>query len=359
MTSTFDITPNLFFSDILEEFEDDVYFYDCETLAIQFANRAARCRCGWDVDTVLQMNISQSSDNFDVDAFWDHVEPLLDNSAQSVRVEVDHDNGPVGIQTRLGAWYGGRRVFISVLQDLARQKRMEAERFEKFSELSHELRTPLTSIKGALRLLETGMLGDLPGDAHSVLGIATRNTDRLLSIVNDILKFQKLEADGSKPDKSRLDLVSVVHEAIALNKGFAWEHGISLSLLNGPETADVDADHEQILQVLGNLLSNAIKHSPANGTVRVLVSESEARWRVTVSDLGSGIPENLRDKVFDSFTRAKNTSGKTTAGTGLGLAIARKIVSQHKGSIGFECPEGQGTDFYFELPKAASIATMC
>jgi signal transduction histidine kinase len=345
-----------FFANLLEDHQDDVFVYDCETLAVHYANKSARQRCGWDEASMTSKRITEASSRFDEPTFWAHVAPLLSADADHVPFEAVHEKGPVSIRTRLDRSPNGRQMFVSVLRDTTEEKRVEAARTQYFSELSHELRTPLTSIKGALRFLESGMLGALSDDAQKLLDVAARNTERVLKIVNEILELQKLDAGKSNPDTSILDLIDLAREAIAANTGYGWEHDVFLVMKDLPQVAMVDGNWEQLIQVMGNLLSNAIKHSPKGEMVVLRISEAGQNWRVTVSDQGPGIPENLRDGIFNSFTTAQNGAANTKVGTGLGLAIAKKIVALHNGSIGFDSGGANGTDFYFDLPKAPSEA---
>lgn len=354
MTLSLHSENHSFLVGILEDHQDGIFIYDCDTLSVHYANRAARTRCGWDGYSITNKRITDSSERFDEDYFWEHVAPLLREDTDLVPLEAVHETGPVNIQTRLSELPDGRKAFVSVIRDTSEQKQTEEARMQSFSELSHELRTPLTSIKGALRLLETGALGELGEDARNILSIASRNTERLLAIVNDILEYQRLDAGKATAGAILLDLVDIVRDSIIENAGYGWEHDASLALVGEPSAAMVMGDKEQLGQVMGNLLSNAIKHSPPNEEVTVRLSDEGDSWRVTVSDCGTGIPEDIRDGIFKRFTTAGNDAAKATVGTGLGLAIAKKIVTGHKGRIGFVSNPSQGTDFHFELPKAQS-----
>ncbi len=341
----------LLLSQVLCDLQDEVYLYEIESLYVRYANKRACKRCEWDPDDLHGIRITDSSKHFPEAAFRAHSKPLLTGEKDVVRVEVEHEKGPVEITTRTLKMPGGEEMFLSVLRDRSERQKLEKSRMESFSEISHELRTPLTSIKGSLRLLEMGILGDLPPKAMEVVGIMSRNTNFLLSIVTDILDLQKISAGKLECEMRRLDLSAVVAESVNANRGYGQERAVSLALEDLPEEAFVQGDHRRLLQIMGNLLSNAIKNSPEDGTIRIGVTDREHRWAVSVADQGPGIPEEARAKIFDSFMQVKSANGRSLEGTGLGLSIALRLVKLHNGTIGLTSGDGIGTVFTVELPK--------
>jgi signal transduction histidine kinase len=115
------------------------------------------------------------------------------------------------------------------------------------------------------------------------------------------------------------------------------------------------ADEDRLMQVLTNLLSNAMKFSPPGGLVSLRVAPLDRRYRISIEDRGSGIPESFRSRIFCKFAQADGSDTRQKGGTGLGLNIVREIVLQPGGSIGFDSTEGQGTVFHVDLPAAALI----
>jgi two-component system sensor histidine kinase VicK len=126
--------------------------------------------------------------------FRSHVAPVLSGECARAHLEVDHVTGPVEVVTHLDEAHDGTRSLVSVVRDVSERKQAEQIRLSSVATVSHELRTPLTSIKGALRLLESGVAGDLGEDAGRMVSVARRNSDRLLAIVNDILVLEKLSS---------------------------------------------------------------------------------------------------------------------------------------------------------------------
>jgi signal transduction histidine kinase len=221
---------------------------------------------------------------------------------------------------------------------------------EFVSTVSHELRTPLTSIRGAVGLVTGSFSDNLPENVRELLVMADRNIDRLTLLVNDILDLEKIESGKLEFNFVPLDLVELARHALESNAGYAHQHQVRLRLVDSPFQADIMGDESRLLQVFANLLSNAIKYSPAGGEVEVSIWQSDDRFRVSVKDHGNGIPEEFRARIFQRFAQADSSDTRQKGGTGLGLNISKVIVERHSGVIGYECRQGIGTEFYFELP---------
>ena len=112
----------------------------------------------------------------------------------------------------------------------------------------------------------------------------------------------------------------------------------------------IHADEGRILQVLTNLLSNAAKFAPKLSDVNIVVSRQQGKIRVSVSDLGPGIPDTFRGRIFERFAQAESSDTRAHGGTGLGLAISKELIEKHQGEIGFYDNSPSGTTFYFDLP---------
>ncbi|MBY0548029.1 MAG: HAMP domain-containing histidine kinase [Candidatus Obscuribacterales bacterium] len=219
---------------------------------------------------------------------------------------------------------------------------------------SHELRSPLTAITLSLGILSSGEYGELSEKNAQRIARAEAGAERLIALINDILDIEKMEAGKFELVKQRLQIREVVSRAIECIRPIAEKKAITIE--NEAQAAEVEADPERLLQVLINLLTNAIKFSPAGQTVRATTCAIErAEVIVRIEDRGSGIDEDIRDRIFEQFvTKADRDNPE---GTGLGLPICKAIVEQHGGSIGCEAIDGGGTAFWFSIPLAkAGIA---
>jgi PAS domain S-box-containing protein len=245
---------------------------------------------------------------------------------------------------------GDKAMFTGVVRDISERKAHERMKSEFVSTVSHELRTPLTSIRGALGLVLGKFSSALPDKARQLLETASRNSVRLSLLINDILDLEKFESGQMELDLKPSDLVALVRQAITANEGYAHEHGVYLRLAQAPEVASVRLDGHRMAQVFANLLSNAIKYSPKGGEVEVSVVASDPFFRVSVRDHGRGIPQEFRSRMFQRFSQADSSDTREKGGTGLGLSITKAIVEQHGGHIDYVSVEGEGTDFFFDLP---------
>ncbi|SFN87843.1 PAS domain S-box-containing protein [Cohaesibacter marisflavi] len=245
----------------------------------------------------------------------------------------------------------GEVFFTGIMTDLTELKKVDKLKSEFVSTVSHELRTPLTSIKGALGLLRSTSTDALPEHAGKMLDIAYSNCDRLSLLINDILDMEKIEAGKLSYEFQSFDTVTFLEDVVETNRAYGKQHGVSFELDCPDEPILIFADHCRLEQVITNLLSNAAKY--ASEGEKVIVSaepdRESGRLRIAVTDFGSGIPEDFRDKVFDKFAQADASDTRAKGGTGLGLAISREIIMAHSGVLDFETEAGVGTTFYIIL----------
>lgn len=243
-----------------------------------------------------------------------------------------------------------RTLCVVLLHDLSERLKIEQMKAEFIANMNHELRTPLTAIRGGLSLLR-GMFGQqLPDAAKPLLDVADHNSQRLLSLVNDILDIEKIEA-GKLPLKLEpIDLAEQVQRAVTLNLHYAEPLQVALRLGEVAAPAQALVDTERLQQVLANLISNAVKFSAPGGAVQLELHAHGGFWRIDVVDHGEGIPPEQQDKLFQKFFQVDGSPSRRQSGTGLGLAITRALVEAMGGRIGFHSQPGQGTVFHVDLP---------
>ncbi|HTD96958.1 MAG TPA: response regulator, partial [Edaphobacter sp.] len=241
---------------------------------------------------------------------------------------------------------------------LTERSQLDTLKDEFISTVSHELRTPLTSIRGALGLLSSGVIGDVDAKALNLLRIAVTNTDRLIRLINDILDLERMESGRAPLQIRRCSLRELSQQAIETMTPMADANTVHLELVAStvaqnayPEALFFDGDSDRILQVLTNLLSNAIKFSPPASTVRIHTDATADSILLKVVDEGRGIPTEKLDSIFDRFQQVEPSDARQKGGTGLGLSICRSIVQQHSGSIWAQRNLGVGTTLYVMLPR--------
>lgn len=236
---------------------------------------------------------------------------------------------------------------VGVVRDISEETALRKAKDELIATVSHELRTPITSINGAVKLL-TMERDQLPENMRVLLDAATRNADRLIHLVENILDLEKLNSNEFSVDHRRIDLSALVVRAVEDMLPYADQYNVSLDLASGNANPSVIVgDEARLLQVLSNLLSNAVKASSAGGVVEVgLTSSGNGFW---IRDHGKGIPASLQQELFDRFTRSPESYTATQKGTGLGMSIVKAIVDHHGGQIEFDTAEGEGTTFTVTL----------
>ncbi|GGC67597.1 ATP-binding protein [Marinobacter halophilus] len=240
--------------------------------------------------------------------------------------------------------------FLGIAQDVTERKRIEQIKNEFISTVSHELRTPLTSVSGALGLVLAGKLGNIPEKAQKLLDTAHRNSKRLAHLINDLLDIEKI-AEGKLHFNMQIQpLLPILEQAVEDNRTYGTERNIKLELTSDLAEGKVRVDEQRLKQVLANLLSNAVKYSPDGGSVTVAAARTDTDITVSVTDQGSGIPEDFQHKIFQRFAQADSSDTRKRGGTGLGLAITQELITRMGGTIHFETTEGKGTRFYFKLP---------
>ena len=245
---------------------------------------------------------------------------------------------------------GNQTGSVVMFRDVTERRTVERLKSEFVSTVSHELRTPLTSIRGALGLLSSGLLGQVAQKGQRMLEIAVSNTDRLVRLINDILDLERIESGKVQLRRGPVDASTVMVQAADGLLSMADDAGVRL--LVQPLTAALWGDSDRIIQTLTNLLGNAIKFSPRDTTVTLSGAVHGANLQFSVVDEGRGVPEEKLKTIFDRFSQVDASDSRDKGGSGLGLAICQSIVAAHGGRIWAEKNEPAGSRFHFTIPLA-------
>ena len=218
------------------------------------------------------------------------------------------------------------------------------------STVSHELKTPLTSVQMAIHLLLEELVGPLTPKQIELLLAARQDSDRILTMINDLLDLTRIEQGRVQLDLTAVSAAELVEEAVTRLQPQAQSRGLVLTWDVQGEGLTVMVDRDRIEHVFDNLIINAIQHTPREGSVRVAAYADGERARFVVRDTGEGIPAEHVARIFDKFYRVPTS--RHSGGAGLGLAIVREIVTAHGGQIDLTSQPGKGTVFTFTLPAA-------
>jgi len=205
--------------------------------------------------------------------------------------------------------------------------------------VSHELKTPLTAISGYAELLDGGMVGE-EQQKHFYQEIR-KNADRLLALINDIIRLSDLDRKGHEPSFGVIDLYEVVKECMDELTVNAKQRNVNISL--DGESCNVHGSKDMLKELVENLAQNAIRYNNAGGEVWVSVTKRDGRSVLTVKDNGIGISASEQQRIFERFYRVDKSRSKATGGTGLGLAIVKHIVEIHDAKIELDSAPGVGT----------------
>lgn len=265
----------------------------------------------------------------------------------------------------LGHLPDGRRVNLTAAIDVTAYKQLvESERSARkqaeeansaksqfLATMSHELRTPLNAISGYTQLLSLGLRGPITPEQQEDLDRIDRSQRHLLSLINDILNFAKIEAGHVAIENSPFEVSRIVDGLKEFVEPQLREKNLNFSVLNSCPGAVGRGDEDKVRQILINLLSNAIKFTPANGHIIVECKANDGTLDICVSDDGAGIPPDKLEAIFEPFVQVGRDFSSPQGGTGLGLSISRDLARRMGGDLEVRSELGKGSTFTLMLRK--------
>ncbi|EDP7515411.1 cell wall metabolism sensor histidine kinase WalK [Listeria monocytogenes] len=237
---------------------------------------------------------------------------------------------------------------IAVLHDITDQEKVDQERRDFVSNVSHELRTPLTSMHSYLEVLSDGAWEDKE-IAPRFLEVTQNETERMIRLVNDLLKLSRMDGGREQLEKSFVNFTDFFNHIIDRFEMMKKET-IMFKRHIPREPVIIEIDEDKVMQVLDNIISNANKYSPDGGRISFYLKKFEDEIEVSIADEGLGVPDEDLANVFDRFFRVDKARSREMGGTGLGLAIAREVIEAHGGRIWAERNKTKGTIIKFTLP---------
>jgi two-component system phosphate regulon sensor histidine kinase PhoR len=235
---------------------------------------------------------------------------------------------------------------VIVLRDVTELRRLESMRKEFVANVSHELRTPLTSIKGFVETILNGKTNDA-ALVERFLTIVNGETDRMITLINDLLDLTKIENRKQKLIFEPVNIRKIFEDTITVLSSKAEQKEIVVE--NKLDDIIVLGDPKLLRQVSVNLIDNAIKYNKEGGRVWVDAAVEDGTACISVNDTGFGIPSDHLDRIFERFYRVDKGRSRHQGGTGLGLSIVKHIIDRHNGKIWAESEFGEGTRVKFTL----------
>ena len=218
------------------------------------------------------------------------------------------------------------------------------------AEMSHDLRTPLNAIIGFSSLLLEESYGKLNKAQKSYLNDVFSAAEQLDGLIKSILDISKIEIGKLKLNKSQFNLYHLLRQLKSIFKSTYKEKGLYFKIENINKNVEIYADPIRFKQILYNLIDNAIKFTD-NGGVKIRLIEKDENWEFQIEDTGIGIAEVDYDVVFREFGRIEDDTREEVPGSGIGLSLTKRLIKLHGGGIWFRSSPGEGTIFYFLLPK--------
>lgn len=221
---------------------------------------------------------------------------------------------------------------------------------ESVSVISHQLKTPLSGIKGYLEVLISEDLGKLNKGQKEYLKNVLENTNRMIDLIKDILEVTRIEANRIELRPQPTDLVEIIKKTMEELSIFARAHNCELSFEILDEIPPVNVDPIKIKEVISNIISNAIFYNKLKGKAEIFLSKKGKKVIFCCKDMGVGITNKEKNKIFTKFYRSERVITIIPWGTGLGLFISKAIIEESGGKIWFKSKEGKGSIFCFSLP---------
>lgn len=229
-------------------------------------------------------------------------------------------------------------------------KEYEKIRTDFFANISHELRTPLNVIYSAKQMIDVSLKQDNHDKVNKYLKMITQNTYRLLRLINNLIDITKIDGSSFEIKLMNADIVKTTEDIVLSVVDYIERKGITLTFDTEVEEKVIACDPDKIERIIFNLLSNALKFTESNGSILVSVFIEESNVCISVKDTGIGIPEGMRDLIFDRFIQVDKSIKRTHEGSGIGLSLVKSLVEMHGGKITVKSKLGEGAEFIVTLP---------
>lgn len=252
------------------------------------------------------------------------------------------------MQVNMTNEYANRSLTIAIENAIHANK----AKSEFIANMSHELRTPMTSIRGALGMLNSGMVENIPEDAKTMINIADTNSERLMELISDVLDFSNFEAGELEMINREFTVKEELEKVLIPHTSKSKQKGLELKVHYEPcLPVRISTDLEHVKHIVNQLMNNAIKFTEM-GSIEITLdfAANKKHLLVKVKDTGIGIHEGEISRIFENFVQGDGSSTRKYGGTGIGLSICKKLVDALGGEIGVDSEPGRGSVFWFSIP---------
>ncbi len=356
--------------EILDSQEVGVIIVDSETHQISFVNKKGASLYGGTKDEIAGRIFYEtvSADLLNEYKYKGSISPVV--SSENMLKTLTGEQIPI-LKSIVHTTFNGRKCFVESFVDIRDWKKAEVElikardaaeeanlaKSDFLANMSHEIRTPLNGVIGFSDLL---MKTELSENQHHYMKSVYQSANSLLDLINDILDFSKIESGKFELNSEKTDLIDLSEQIIDILKYKVHEKGLEMLLnISIDLPRFIYTDPVRLRQVLVNLLGNALKFTE-KGEVEFKISvisyndlTGDAELEFSVKDTGIGIPEEMQQKIFESFSQADSTTTRQYGGTGLGLTISLKLVKMMGGNLQLESVNGIGSRFFFTVKVKA------
>ncbi len=266
--------------------------------------------------------------------------------------EISRDDPPCVLQVKLAPFKeekGRMNGTLVVMHDVTGERELARRQQEFVADVSHELRTPLTTVKSYVETLMDGAVEE-PAVREKFLKVVEKETERMVSLVKDLLSLSQLDYSQVEWHKTEVELGELVQEVVEQCRQKADIELPEIKVAVPPGLMPLYVDRGKVNQVFSNILNNAIRYTPPSGEIKISAGAEGEMVKILIADTGVGIPPEDLPRIFERFYRVEKTRSRDFGGTGLGLPIARRVVEAHGGRIWIDSSPGVGTSVWFTLP---------